>query len=74
MANDKRRWDPMMDLVTVWMTSVLTRARDIRREEGQAAVEYGVLLALILAVAIAFIPGIGTKVADAFSTISAALQ
>lgn len=64
----------MTERITLMAMSVLEWVRDIRdREEGQAAVEYGVLLALILAVAIAFIPGIGTKIADAFSTISAAL-
>ena len=62
----------MTTRVNLWMTSALTwlqeKARD--REEGQAAVEYGVLLALILALAIVFIKPVGTKVVDAFSTIS----
>lgn len=50
------------------------RMRAIRdREEGQAAVEYGVLLALILVAALAFIPGVGTAVAGAFSDVVDAL-
>jgi len=64
----------MTDRVNLWMTSLLTLAREIRdSEKGQAAVEYGVLLALILAVAIAFIGPVGDGVRDAFSTISAEL-
>jgi Flp pilus assembly pilin Flp len=62
----------MTDRVNFWMTSAFTWVQEkIReREEGQAAVEYGVLLALILALAIVFIKPVGTKVVDAFSTIS----
>ena len=41
----------------------------LRREEGQAAVEYGVLLALILVVAIVAIGLLGGKVDDAFQAV-----
>ena len=64
----------MTERVNLWMTSLLTWTQKLRdREEGQAAVEYGVLLALILAVAIVFIGPVGDGVRDAFSTISAKL-
>jgi Flp pilus assembly pilin Flp len=65
----------MGERVALWTMQALGWAQDKfrAREEGQAAVEYGVLLALILALAIVFIKPVGTKVVDAFSTISANL-
>ena len=62
----------MGERVALWTMQALgwVQERFRAREEGQAAVEYGVLLALILALAIVFIKPVGTKVVDAFSTIS----
>ena len=44
-----------------------------RREEGQALVEYALLLALIAVVSIAVLTVLGTKVSHIFSKISAKL-
>jgi len=44
-----------------------------RREEGQALVEYALLLALIAVVSIAVLTVLGTKVSHIFSTISTKL-
>jgi Flp pilus assembly pilin Flp len=65
----------MGERIAVWTMHALgwVREKVQTHEEGQAAVEYGVLLALILALAIVFIKPVGTKVVDAFSTISASL-
>jgi pilus assembly protein Flp/PilA len=41
----------------------------LRREDGQAAVEYGVLLALILVVSIVVIGTLGGEVKDAFQAV-----
>ena len=43
------------------------------REEGQAAVEYGVLVALIIAICVAVITTLGTDVSTAFQTVVTAL-
>jgi pilus assembly protein Flp/PilA len=43
------------------------------REEGQALVEYALLLALIAVVSIAVLTVLGTKVSHIFSKISTAL-
>ena len=43
------------------------------REEGQAAVEYGVLVALIIAVCVTIIATLGGQVKTAFTTVSGAL-
>ena len=42
----------------------------LKEEEGQSKVEYGIILALIAAVAIGLINNVGTKVKDAFGTIN----
>jgi pilus assembly protein Flp/PilA len=41
----------------------------LKQEEGQAAVEYGVLVALIIAVAIGVISTLGTDVSGAFQSV-----
>jgi len=52
---------------------VWTWAQVLRNEKGQGLIEYAVLLALILLVAIALIKGMGTKVNNTFSNINANL-
>ena len=63
----------MSERLMLWRMALPGWARGLREESGQAAVEYGVLLALILVAALVFIPGVGTAVANAFSDVSAAL-
>jgi Flp pilus assembly pilin Flp len=56
------------------VVAILMRARGLwNREEGQAAVEYGVLVALIIAVCVAVIGLLGTAVRDAFQSVVDAL-
>jgi Flp pilus assembly pilin Flp len=57
----------MMDRFNATLTRWLLELRD--REEGQAAVEYGVLVALIIAVAIATIELVGPGVDGAFNDV-----
>jgi pilus assembly protein Flp/PilA len=61
----------MMDRVNAIVTRWYLELRD--REEGQAAVEYGVLVALIIAVCIVAIGLLGGKVNDAFNAVVTAL-
>jgi pilus assembly protein Flp/PilA len=42
----------------------------LKDEEGAAAVEYGVLVALIIAICIVLIKAVGGKVQTAFSTVN----
>jgi pilus assembly protein Flp/PilA len=55
--------DFMLRLVAVAQTRV-------RREEGQALVEYALILALVSIVAIVFLKAMGVQVNNAFSYIS----
>lgn len=46
---------------------------NIRREEGQAMAEYGIILALIAAIVIATLAILGGKVLNALNTVVSAL-
>lgn len=64
----------MSERITLWAMSALSWVRELKdREDGQAAVEYGVLLALILALSITLIGTVGSKVSGAFQDIVDAL-
>jgi pilus assembly protein Flp/PilA len=63
----------MQELLLKALTELQSRLMSVRDEAGQAMVEYGILLALISVAALAFIPGVGTAVSNAFSSVSAAL-
>jgi pilus assembly protein Flp/PilA len=58
-------------LAVAGLRASLDELRD--REEGQALVEYALLLALIAVVSIAVLTVLGTKVSHIFSRISTAL-
>jgi pilus assembly protein Flp/PilA len=56
------------------LLTIMLRVSDLlKREEGQAAVEYGVLVALIIAVCVAAIKLLGGQVNDAFNSVTSAL-
>jgi pilus assembly protein Flp/PilA len=56
------------------LMAILVRARGLwDREEGQAAVEYGILASLIIAICIAVITTLGTDVSSAFQSVVTAL-
>ena len=57
----------MLQRVSIWIAS-------LREESGQTAVEYGVLLALILAVSVGVITALGVNVLDAFTLINNAIS
>ena len=56
-----------------FMSAILGWVGTLRREEGQAAVEYGVLIALIIAVCVTVITTLGTDVSTAFQNVVDAL-
>ena len=58
-------------LAVIGLRASVEELRD--REEGQALVEYALLLALIAVVSIAVLTVLGTKVSHIFSRISTAL-
>ena len=58
----------MIDRASVWAMSLYWHLRD--REQGQAAVEYGVLLAVVLAVVIGLYVTIGKDIKGALQTVA----
>ena len=60
-----------MDRFNATVTRWFLALRD--REEGQAAVEYGVLVALIIAICVTVITTLGTDVQGAFQDVVDAL-
>ena len=53
------------------MTKWLARVRDfLSREDGPTAVEYAVMLALIVVVCVAAIAGLGSSSSNTFSNVS----
>jgi pilus assembly protein Flp/PilA len=59
--------------MTISQTFLARLAVGARREEGQALVEYALILGLISVVAIALLSAIGTDVSQILSNISTAL-
>ena len=59
--------------MTISQTLLARIAVGARREEGQALVEYALILGLISVVAIALLSAIGTDVSQILSQISTAL-
>jgi pilus assembly protein Flp/PilA len=59
--------------MTISRTVLAGVAAGARREEGQALVEYALILGLISVVAIALLSAIGTDVSQILSNISTAL-
>lgn len=62
-------------MLQIWLTlsTLLDRVTDKRDDRGATAVEYGLMVALIAAVIVAIVATLGKQVADAFSTVSAAI-
>jgi pilus assembly protein Flp/PilA len=61
----------MLDFII--RAQIALKAR-LEREEGQAMVEYALILALVTVVAITTLEAVGTSVNDVFSNINSALQ
>ena len=61
----------MQDRIYANLTRWYLELRD--RQEGQAAVEYGVLIALIIAVCVAVIATLGTTIQAKFQQVVTAL-
>jgi Flp pilus assembly pilin Flp len=52
------------------VTRMMASARAVRREQGQALVEYVLILGLISIVAVALLTAVGTSVQDLLSHVS----
>lgn len=60
----------MVERINVWALRLYGRVQDLREEEGQALVEYALILALIAVFAIAALQALGTSVSNVLQQIS----
>jgi Flp pilus assembly pilin Flp len=67
-------WTELNDLALSLYTRTMIRVKDVlQREEGQALVEYTLILALISVVSIAVLEVIGTDIKAKLETVAEAL-
>jgi pilus assembly protein Flp/PilA len=63
----------MLEKLANWAMRSFTRIEELRSEEGQALVEYALILSLVAVVCIAALTTLGLNVSNILSTIAAAL-
>lgn len=63
----------MLEKLTLWTMKSFARLEELRSEEGQALVEYGLILALVAVVCIIALQTLGTNVAAQLTAIATAI-
>ena len=63
----------MLEKLTHWAIKSFARLEELRSEEGQALVEYALILALIAVVSIAALTTLGVNVAAQLTAIATAI-
>jgi pilus assembly protein Flp/PilA len=63
----------MLEKLTHWAMRSFNRLEELRSEEGQALVEYGLILALVAVVCIAALTALGVNVAAQIQAIADAI-
>jgi pilus assembly protein Flp/PilA len=64
----------MNEYLMLWVGKVYARIEELKdREDGQALVEYGLILALVAVVCIGALEALGTSVADKLNGIATAV-
>ena len=63
----------MLEKLTHWAIKSFARLEELRSEEGQALVEYALILALIAVVSIAALTALGVNVAAQLQAIADAI-
>jgi pilus assembly protein Flp/PilA len=59
-----------MDRINLWMGELVNRARTIREAEGQAMIEYALILALVSVAAVTILSTLGVSVSSIFDQIN----
>jgi Flp pilus assembly pilin Flp len=67
---ESKRRKHMIDRLNLWALQLVGRVQSVRREEGQALVEYALILSLISVVAVAALKLIGTNVTAVLNKIA----
>ena len=59
-----------MQRINLWVGELITRARTIRDAEGQAMIEYALILALVSVAAVTILSTLGVSVSSIFDQIN----
>jgi pilus assembly protein Flp/PilA len=59
-----------MERINLWMGELISRAQAIRQADGQAMIEYALILALVSVAAVGILTLLGTSVSTIFDTIN----
>jgi pilus assembly protein Flp/PilA len=63
----------MLEKLAIWASKSFARVEELRSEDGQALVEYGLILALVAVVCIIALQTLGTNVAAQLTAIATAI-
>lgn len=63
----------MLEKLTLWTMKSFARLEELRSEEGQALVEYGLILALVAVICIGALQLLGQNVAAQLQAIATAI-
>ena len=64
----------MLERLAIWASKSFARFEELRSEDGQALVEYALILALIAVVSIAALTALGTGVSTQLQAIATAIS
>jgi Flp pilus assembly pilin Flp len=59
-----------MERINLWVGELLSRARGIRKADGQAMIEYALILALVSVAAVTILSSLGVSVSSIFDKIN----
>ena len=72
-SNAARKVSPMLAALSNQWIKLYLKHEDLKREDGQAMAEYGIILALVAAVVIVTLALLGTKIETALTTLTGKL-
>ena len=59
-----------MERINLWVGELIVRARSIREADGQAMIEYALILALVSVAAVTILSTLGVSVSSIFNKIN----
>jgi pilus assembly protein Flp/PilA len=63
-----------MERINLWTSRLVGRVQAVRAEDGQAMVEYALILALVSIAALVILQTLGSDVSNVFTSISDAIE
>lgn len=63
-----------MERINLWAGRLAARVQAVREEDGQAMVEYALILALVSVAALTILTTLGTDVSNIFQSVATAIE